>query len=276
MKTFMYIAAVSGSLVLASGLYAQPGRGGPPGRAAVEPAPHVATASDAVLPRSGERDRRQPLALQGSGHLALEFSSGCMFTPGDSITVWLTVSALEGPVNGVQALISFDPNALQVQSVLPGDGLGSPWDAALVVASEIGPTTITYAAGLPGATDLQDAVVARMQLLFDPNADPPAGQVRLEPSLGSLETLLIDGITGTAFAPMLGGPLGIASFADANADGFVDAADWLVLQDCLAGPDVAAGGEPCCRFDGEPDGDVDLADLAAVQLVFGGVEVRSR
>jgi len=59
-------------------------------------------------------------------------------------------------------------------------------------------------------------------------------------------------------------------WGDADGDGDVDLADLAALLDCLAGPDVAAPLEPCGAFRDAGDVDVDLADYARFQQVFGG------
>lgn len=63
---------------------------------------------------------------------------------------------------------------------------------------------------------------------------------------------------------------------DADHDGDLDAADWLVLTGCVSGPFAEEGFDPpsaACRdaFDFPPgDGDVDLRDVAAFQSGFEG------
>jgi hypothetical protein len=60
---------------------------------------------------------------------------------------------------------------------------------------------------------------------------------------------------------------GVFSRGDATGDGSVDLADYAVLPDCLTGP--GAGPPPAnCTFDLEPDGDVDLADVARLSNAF--------
>ena len=60
---------------------------------------------------------------------------------------------------------------------------------------------------------------------------------------------------------------------DANHDGDVDVADFPKFLDCLAGPGVTTAPAGCSDYDFwaldlEQDGDVDLADLAAFELIF--------
>lgn len=61
---------------------------------------------------------------------------------------------------------------------------------------------------------------------------------------------------------------------DINADSRVNAGDWLAFETCLAGPDVTVpppGSDPeqFARADLAGDGDVDLADLAALMPLMG-------
>ncbi|MCH8252760.1 MAG: PQQ-dependent sugar dehydrogenase [Planctomycetes bacterium] len=53
-----------------------------------------------------------------------------------------------------------------------------------------------------------------------------------------------------------------ATTGDFDLDGDVDASDFALMRECLAGPDPSAL-DPCCRrFDFDLDADVDLADVA--------------
>jgi hypothetical protein len=58
-------------------------------------------------------------------------------------------------------------------------------------------------------------------------------------------------------------------FADADCDGDRDGDDFASMEDCIAGVAIVAllG---CEDFDVEPDGDVDMDDFLAFQLVFSG------
>jgi len=54
------------------------------------------------------------------------------------------------------------------------------------------------------------------------------------------------------------------AFGDFDGDGDADLADFLILADCLQGPDVPVAGD-CLATDADGDTDVDLADVAAFQ-----------
>jgi hypothetical protein len=61
--------------------------------------------------------------------------------------------------------------------------------------------------------------------------------------------------------------------ADFDADGDVDLLDFMHLPVCVTGPTPPSGsaiapGECLCTFNSEGDGDIDLADVAAVQNAF--------
>jgi len=56
---------------------------------------------------------------------------------------------------------------------------------------------------------------------------------------------------------------------DYNCDGVVDLTDFAAWGTCMTGPDSEPYGEGCQAFDFEFDADVDLADFAAFQALFG-------
>jgi len=55
---------------------------------------------------------------------------------------------------------------------------------------------------------------------------------------------------------------------DCDHNGLVDIADFVTLADCLSGPGQPAAPDCACSdYDG--DEDIDLADVAAFQTMFG-------
>ena len=57
---------------------------------------------------------------------------------------------------------------------------------------------------------------------------------------------------------------------DANGDGDVDLGDWAAMHACLAGPVAPIATPACTEFDLQPNGHVDLADVALFLALFGG------
>ena len=56
---------------------------------------------------------------------------------------------------------------------------------------------------------------------------------------------------------------------DFDGDGYVNLGDFLIIHDCLAGPDVAVE-PPCTSCDLDTDSNVDLLDLGVFQGLFTG------
>lgn len=95
-------------------------------------------------------------------------------------------------------------------------------------------------------------------------------EVRIEPSVvPGVSSLTLDGRQ----EPLSGvGTFRIECvYSDADCDNDVDAADFQLFFDCLAGPGGALV-KSCGRFDSDKDGDVDLADTATLWAVFTGQE----
>lgn len=65
------------------------------------------------------------------------------------------------------------------------------------------------------------------------------------------------------------GPTALLRASDGDADGDVDLADLALLVPCVAGPEVAPVRD-CNAFDSQPDGAVDMEDVAAFQAAFKG------
>jgi hypothetical protein len=65
------------------------------------------------------------------------------------------------------------------------------------------------------------------------------------------------------------GPATPSIIGDGNADGVIDLSDYVLLSDCLAGPDVITP-VPCSLFDFDADDDVDEWDFAEFQVAFEG------
>ena len=193
--------------------------------------------------------------------------------PGDSVVLPLTVAGLLQSINGVQALIRYDPARLSLTAVLPGDGGSSPWQNAFVT----GPTPVdeqTIAVGLLifGGTQL-DATVARLEFQTLAVGVP---EVFILAGQGAAQSKFTAYPSGVTVLPTLGEPitLTVAAFGDGDADGDVDLTDYQSLAGCWTGPgdpNAAPGDLPadCVCFDADQDGDLDLEDFAAFQMVYG-------
>ncbi len=210
-----------------------------------------------VVPHWGTLDMRAP-------------GASCGVWPGDMVTVELHATGMEKPVNGVQALISYDEAVLQYVDVLLGDGAGSPWDTAAVVQEDESGGQITYAVVLLGTETQTDGVVARLLFVATEGLSSSLGTVSLESNVPPLSTKLTCAGTGITVIPALQGPAFIANVGDWNRDGIIDLADHARVPACLQGPGVTAIDDDCCRFDFDRDGDVDLRDFAEFAVVFAG------
>lgn len=128
---------------------------------------------------------------------------------------------------------------------------GSPRDAEC--CPEDLPPVPVRATALGGSGDAQlfvhdwtkDAVG-----IYDPTAGMYLGELPLDATLGALG----------------GQPFFV--FGDTDGDFDADLADFAMLADCIGGPESTPVVSPCTVFDAEPDGDVDLDDFAAFQLIF--------
>jgi hypothetical protein len=163
------------------------------------------------------------------GLLALELEpADCCLTPGQVLTVRLTVADLHDPINGVQAIIRFDEDLLTLQSITLGDGLGSPWDIAAEVYENVTNGYLTFAAGFPGSSTSADAVVATITYtVFTGGAVGPAS-IALVAEEPPLLTKLTRSADATAITPLLGAQIETAPIVmkgDINGDGMRDGRD---------------------------------------------------
>jgi len=214
-------------------------------------------------------------SVHAANDLTLAFAQDtCCVHSGEPVTALLRLSNLLQSVNGVQAVLHYDPQRLGLIGITPGDGLGSPWDGALEIAEQVSGPEITYALIRFGGTQ-RDAVVARLQLLAQ--APGPVELALLPASLAdpTVETKLSGFPGGNPLAPNLGPPLEwmiATAYGDTDNDGDVDAADFASFVACLSAP-AGLGDDtldtPCCCLDANGDHSVDLADFAAFQRVFG-------
>lgn len=200
------------------------------------------------------------------GHLTLSFLNDmCGLLPGQFVTVELSVSDLLAPINGVQVLVAFPPDVMSFIGAVPGDGMSSPWNSAVEVHESVDAGVLTYAVLLLDGGSAADAVVGELVFRFEPDQLPAAAELAILASSPPLVTKLTEAANGSSVIPDLAGPIAVAGPGDINTDGVLDFADFEGFADCMSGPDIAVGGEVCCRVDLDPDGDVDLLDLAGLQ-----------
>ncbi len=201
-----------------------------------------------------------------AGDLALSLPDEmCGLEPGELLTVRLMVSDLAQAINGVQALVAYQPDTLSFVGALPGDGLGSPWDAAVEAYEGVQDGTLVYAVVLLGGSTTADAVVAEFTFRYEPVAVPTVSNVALTTLDPPLTTRLTSAATGAAIAPQLGAAVAVLTRGDITGDGVIDSADLAGLAGCLQGPGISAGGTGCCRLDFDGDDDIDLADYGGLQ-----------
>lgn len=203
------------------------------------------------------------------GRLALAFEEPlCGFEFGETFTINLLVTELSEPINGVQVLVTYPTGVVAFLGALPGDGQGSPWDAATEVAEYAEDGVVTYALVLSGGSSSADAVVAKLSFQYQPPAIPAAFELRISPVEMWLFTRLTKGSTGVAVIPNLDPEIRASSSGDFDFDGVSDLVEFAATALCLEGPDQATCCPECCRLDLDGDSDVDLRDFAGLQLMF--------
>ncbi|MBP7746378.1 MAG: hypothetical protein KA383_09595 [Phycisphaerae bacterium] len=201
------------------------------------------------------------------GLVSLELSdAACWVEPGELFVVELWVSELAQEIDGIQAIIEFAPEVLSFVGALPGDGVGSPWDAAVEVYEDAAAGTLVYAIVLlDGGATAADAVAAELTFRFQPSTVPAAGAVAVVAAMPPLETRLTEAATGAPITPALGLAVVAVSPGDYNGDGALTFADFEGFATCMAGPGNLPCCDECCRLDFNVDDDVDLADFATLQ-----------
>ncbi len=128
-----------------------------------------------------------------------------------------------------------------VVGLTPGSGGGDAFDIAWAIDPVTGES-----AGLDGFDFIRITVGVNRVIL---NTSPPLNELSTE----------IDAVTDVAE----GRP------GDAENDGDIDLQDFAIFSGCLSGPDESAPPGFCRVMDFDQDTDVDLADWASFQTVFG-------
>lgn len=181
----------------------------------------------------------------------VEVCSACVSAPA-TVQVPMFVSGLDEPINGVQALFSFDPTVLSLTGATAGDGMGSPWDAGAVVYVDSDDGDGTIAIVLNGTSSAIDSQVAT--LLFDVvgvgntsvTFRPPSGPFATKLTTVDNETIIP---TQWDSPPILSGD---HSKSDVNGDGLRNGADVQGFIDVLLMPGSASPQERCAS---DLDGD---------------------
>ncbi len=116
------------------------------------------------------------------------------------LTLTIDLTGVVEPVNAVQTLLAYDPMRLQLLSITPGDGVGSPWDAATPITFQDNNGAVTYAQVLLGGSSSTSATVATMHFTALPLAGSPSPTV-VSISPGCLP--YVTRLTTTASAPIV-------------------------------------------------------------------------
>lgn len=180
-----------------------------------------------------------------------EFCSACVRAPA-TVRVPLLVSGLQGSINGVQALFSFDPGVLSLTGATVGDGVGSPWDSAALVYLNATAGNGTIAVVLNGTSSAADARVAT--LLFDA-IGPGDTSVDFRIAAAPFATKLTTASSQSIIPTQIDSPTilsGAHSKGDLNGDGMRDGADIQRFVDILLVPGGASAEELCA---GDLNGD---------------------
>ncbi len=103
--------------------------------------------------------------------LSLDVVGSTQRCPG-AMDVRVNLAGLVSPLNGAQVLLHYDAARLALLSVTPGDGAGSPWNAAMPVASSDSGGDVTYALALLGGNTTSDGTVATLHFdVLNPGDD---------------------------------------------------------------------------------------------------------
>ncbi len=192
----------------------------------------------------------------------LDFCTTCVPTS-SVVRVPLRVSGLMEPVNGVQALFSYDPLILTLTGATVGDQMGSPWDAASLVYLNGNSGNGVIAVALNGSSSQADATVAT--LLFDA-IGPGETSVDFRTASPPFATK-ITSVTNEVIVPNeIDSPTIISgnhSKGDVNGDGQRDGLDVQQFVDTILNPGAATAGELCA---GDLSGDGSVTEDQDVPL----------
>lgn len=192
----------------------------------------------------------------------LDFCTTCVSAP-SVVRVPLRVTGLLEPINGVQALFSYNPSILTLTGATLGDQAGSPWDASALVYlnGNVGDGVIAVA--LNGNSSQADATVAT--LLFDAIA-PGETSVDFRVASPPFATKITTTANDVIDPNKLNSPTIISgdhSKGDVNGDGQRDGLDIQQFVDTILSPGAATSGELCA---GDLNGDGNVTEDQDVPL----------
>lgn len=183
--------------------------------------------------------------------------SECVRNPA-SVAVALKVQSLIAPINGVQALFQYDPAILHLTSVTPGDGQGSPWNAADVIAVLDNAGQVSTALVLNGGQSASDATVATLHFSTLTTGATAVSFRSDSPPFFTKLTLAADNSTILPGKINDGGVIvGTRSKGDVNGDGLRNGADIQPFLDALFNP-LSVPGDQACAADMNGDGSVQI------------------
>ncbi|HUN81053.1 MAG TPA: CotH kinase family protein, partial [Phycisphaerae bacterium] len=90
---------------------------------------------------------------------------------GGTFLITLDSTGFLEPINGAQVLLNYDPTRLTLNQITPGDGAGSPWDAAQQVAFQDNNGAVVYSLILTGSGTTAAATIATLS--FSVGVEPP-------------------------------------------------------------------------------------------------------
>ncbi len=184
-----------------------------------------------------------------------DICSECVRAPGTA-QVALKVSQLTSAINGVQALFAYNPSVMTLSSVTPGDGAGSPWDPAMIVAVQDNAGIATVALVLNGGQSIADATVATLHFTA---AGSGTTDVNFRPDDPPQFTKVTVASNNSTILPAKEGSgsiiVGTRSKGDVNGDGLRNGDDVQSFVVVLFSPGTAPPAERCAA-DMSGDGNV--------------------
>ncbi len=210
-------------------------------------------------------DEQHPLA-RADNELALVVAPGSLFVQqGDEVAVDLVVRNLTRPINGVQALMSYDDNVMTLLEIDPGQAGAQPW-TELAQADDDG--ALLYALILLGGSTDADGMAATLRFRAIAPAVTSIGFLPdYPPEFPGLATKLTDAVTADAIPPsrIESGDVSIGACDDdlwCTSDGFdgVQCTFTVIPGACLINGVCNSDQDP------NPDNVCQVCDSTATQL----------